>query len=143
MDKFAPISGGCDVDRAEEDVGELVVAGGDGAVALLVERPVMFDLPFCKVGTDCVGIVTLIGEQSVWCSLGQVDQGVRGFAVSRLADRQMEGEWSSEGIGQTVSLLVTPPRERPRVRHGKVGKDIAIQDFAIWRHGRRGGPASS
>jgi hypothetical protein len=44
------------VDHAEEAVGELVVAGGDGAVdlkvaehaldavALLVERPIIFDL---------------------------------------------------------------------------------------------------
>lgn len=56
VDKFEPVSGGGDVDHAEEAVGKLVVAGGDGAVdlevaehaldavALLVERPVMLDL---------------------------------------------------------------------------------------------------
>ena len=56
MDKFEPVSGGGDMDHAEEAVGELVVAGGDGAVdfemtehaldavLLLVERAVMFDL---------------------------------------------------------------------------------------------------
>ena len=55
MDKFEPVSGGGEMDHAEEAVGKLVVAGGDGAVdfevpehaldpvALLVERPVMFD----------------------------------------------------------------------------------------------------
>jgi len=56
VDKFEPVSGGGDMDHAEEAAGELVVAGGDGAVdlqvtehsldaiALLVERAVMLDL---------------------------------------------------------------------------------------------------
>jgi hypothetical protein len=56
VDKFEPVSGGGDMDHAEEAFGELVVAGGDGSVdfqaaeealdviAFLVERPVMFDL---------------------------------------------------------------------------------------------------
>ena len=55
MDKFEPVSGGCDVDHAEEAFGELVVTGGDGAVdfqaaeealdvvALPVKRPIVFD----------------------------------------------------------------------------------------------------
>ncbi len=56
VDKFEPVSGGGEVDHAEEAVGHLVISGGDGAVglevaehaldavALLVERPVVFDL---------------------------------------------------------------------------------------------------
>ncbi len=56
VDKFEPISGSGEMDHTEEAVSELVVAGGDGAVdlevaehaldavALLVERSVMFDL---------------------------------------------------------------------------------------------------
>ena len=56
VDKFEPVSGGGEVDHAEEAAGKLVVAGGDGAVdlevaehaldavALSVERPVMLDL---------------------------------------------------------------------------------------------------
>ena len=56
MDKFEPVSGGGEVDHAEEAAGELVITGGDGAVdlevaehaldaiALLVERSVMVDL---------------------------------------------------------------------------------------------------
>lgn len=56
VDKFEPVSGGGEMDHAEEAVGELIVSGSDGAVdlemaehaldtiALLVERPVMFDL---------------------------------------------------------------------------------------------------
>lgn len=31
VDKFKPVSGGGDVDQAEEAVGELVIAGGKGA----------------------------------------------------------------------------------------------------------------
>ena len=56
VDKFEPVSGGGDMDHAEEAFGELVVACGDGTVdfeaaeeafdmiAFLVERPVVFDL---------------------------------------------------------------------------------------------------
>lgn len=56
VDKFEPVSGGGDMNHAEEAVGKLVVAGGDGgvnlevakhaldAVALLVERLIMLDL---------------------------------------------------------------------------------------------------
>lgn len=56
MDKFEPVSGGGEMDHAEEAAGQLVVAGGDSsvdlemaeyaldAVALLVERSVMLDL---------------------------------------------------------------------------------------------------
>ena len=55
VDKFEPISGGGDVDHAEEAFGKLVVAGGDGSVdfqaaeeafdviAFLLERSVIFD----------------------------------------------------------------------------------------------------
>ena len=134
MDKFEPVSGGGEVDHAEEAVGQLVIAGGDGtvdlevaehaldAVALLVERPVMFDfdaavrlarndsldVPFGKIGADRVGIEALVGEQGVRCALWQADQGFIGFAICRLADRQMEGERSSEGIGQAVKLTGEP-----------------------------------
>lgn len=56
VDKFELVSGGGKMDHAEEAVGRLVVARGDGtvdlevsehaldAIALLVERPVMLDL---------------------------------------------------------------------------------------------------
>jgi hypothetical protein len=52
VDKFEPVSGGGEMDHSEETAGQLVVAGGDGAVdlqvtehafdaiALLVERAV-------------------------------------------------------------------------------------------------------
>jgi hypothetical protein len=55
VDKFEPISGRGDMNHAEEAVGKLIVARGDGAVdlelsehaldavALLVERPIMLD----------------------------------------------------------------------------------------------------
>ena len=36
MDKFEPVSGSCYVNHAEEAVGKLIVAGGDGAVDLQV-----------------------------------------------------------------------------------------------------------
>jgi len=51
-----------------------------------------------KVGADGISIVAFIGKQSIRRALEQADQGVIGFAVCRLADRQVEGKWSSEGI---------------------------------------------
>ena len=56
VDKFEPVSGGGDMDHAEEAFGELIVSSCDGAVdfqaakeafdviSFPVERPVMFDL---------------------------------------------------------------------------------------------------
>jgi hypothetical protein len=56
VDKFEPVSGGGDLDHAEEAFGELIASGCDGAVdfqateeafdvvALFVEGAVMFDL---------------------------------------------------------------------------------------------------
>jgi hypothetical protein len=55
VNKFEPVSGSGEMDHAEEAVSQLVVVGADGtvdlemaehsldSVALLVERPVMFD----------------------------------------------------------------------------------------------------
>lgn len=65
-------------------------------------------MPFGKVSTDCIGVVALVGEQGVRCALGQVDQGVIGLAICRLANCQMEGERSPEGIGQAVKLTGEP-----------------------------------
>lgn len=70
--KFEPLSGGCEMDHAEETVGQLIVADDDGpvnlqvtehaldAVTLLIERRVMLDLPFGNVGTDGIGIVAIV-----------------------------------------------------------------------------------
>ena len=88
VDKFEPVSGGGDVNHAEEAFGELIISSGDGAVdfqtaeeafdviAFLVERPVMFDLDAAvrtawddgldvaarKVGADGVGVIPLVGQ---------------------------------------------------------------------------------
>ena len=96
MDKFEPVSGGGEMDHAEEAVGQLVVAGGDSAVdlqvaehaldavALLVERPVILDsaaavrsagndsldLPYGKIGTDGVGVIAFVCKESVGRAFG-------------------------------------------------------------------------
>lgn len=55
LDKFEPVSGGGDMDHSEGAVGQLVVAGVDGAVdlklrehaldaiSLLIERPILLE----------------------------------------------------------------------------------------------------
>ena len=57
VDKFEPVSGGCDLDHSEEAVSQFILLGRHGAVdleltkhaldaiALLSERPTMFDFP--------------------------------------------------------------------------------------------------
>lgn len=112
----------------------MVVAGGDGsvdleitehaldAIALFVERRSCsictrrfdrpgddcLDLPFGKVGTDGVNILAFVGEQRERCPLWQVDEVIKRFAVCCLADSQVEGERSSEGISQAVKLTGEP-----------------------------------
>jgi len=90
------------MDHAEEAVGQLIIAGGDsavdlemaedtfGAIALLVERPVIIDChaavcstrndglnrPFGEVSADKVGIIALVCKEGVGCAFGQIDQGI-------------------------------------------------------------------
>ena len=61
-----------------------------------------------KVGTDGIGIVALVGQQGLGRPFGQVDQLGVGRAVCGLAMRQMEGDWSSSGVSQTVKLTGEP-----------------------------------
>lgn len=134
VDKFEPVPGGGEVYHAEEAVGQLIIARGDGAVdlevaehaldavALLVERPVMLnlhaavrpardngrDIPLRKVGADRIGVVALVGKQGIGGAFGQDDQGIVRLAVCRFAARQVEGERSPEGIGEAVKLTGEP-----------------------------------
>lgn len=66
------------------------------------------DVAACKVSSDGIGIISLVGQERPWCSLWQRDQGVIGLTIRRFADRQMEGERSSSGIGQAVKLTGEP-----------------------------------
>jgi len=55
-------------------------------------------------GPDRVGVVTFVGKQGVRLAFGQPDQGIIRLAICRLTNRQVEGEWSSEGISQAVKF---------------------------------------
>lgn len=55
----------------------------DFYAAGLTGRDDGLDTPFGKVGTDCVSVVALVGQQGVRCALGQVDQAVRWEASGR------------------------------------------------------------
>ena len=134
MDEFEPVSGGCDVNHAQEGFWELIVAGGDGpvdlemaehpldAVALLVEGSVVLDLyaavrppwnhrldvSLREVGANGIGIISLVGQQRSRGAFGKVDQGCIGLAISSFPARQVERERSSEGIGEAVKLTGEP-----------------------------------
>ena len=122
------------MDHGEEAFGQLVVSGGasavdfeaseepPGLVALPVEFAVIIDLhtavgsswnerfyvPVCKIGTDGICIISLIGQKRLRCPLRQRDQRVTGFAIRRFADCQVEGEWPSSSVSQTVKLTGEP-----------------------------------
>lgn len=134
MDEFEQVAGGRDLDHAEEALGELVVAGGDGAVdlemtehaldavTLLVEGAVVDDRLFAvraarddgvdpasaQVLADGIGVISLVAEQGGRLGLGQRDQRVVRLAVGGLPAGQMKGEWSPAGIGDAVNLTAEP-----------------------------------
>lgn len=134
MDKFEPVSGGGQVEHAEKALGQLVVAGGDGAVdlemtehaldavALAVEALVPADhrraigsrrddgpdAARLQVGADGVAVVALVGEQGVGDAVGQVDQRAVGRAVRRFARREVERERAAAGITDTVNFTGEP-----------------------------------
>lgn len=66
-------------------------------------------LPASKVGPDGIGVVAFVGQQGLGRAFGQVDQFGVGRAIGSLAIRQMEGNWSSSGIGQTMKMGWLPP----------------------------------
>ena len=55
-----------------------------------------------------MGIIAFVGEQGVWRALWQPDQRIICLTVCRFAARQMEGDWSSEGISHAVKLTGEP-----------------------------------
>ncbi len=65
-------------------------------------------LPASKVGTDGIGVIALVCEQCLGRAFGQVDQCGVSRAIGSLAMRQMEGDGSSSGIGQTMKLTGEP-----------------------------------
>ena len=66
------------------------------------------DASVAQVLTDEVGIVSLVGQECLRCSIWQGDQRVIGLAIRRFADCQVEGEWPSPSISQTVKLTGEP-----------------------------------
>ena len=61
-----------------------------------------------QIGTDSIGVVSLIRQQGLGRAFGQVDQLGVGRAVGGLAMGQMEGDGSSSGIGETMKLTGEP-----------------------------------
>ena len=122
------------MDHAEEGFGELVISGCDGpvdfqvsehaldAVALFVEGAIVLDLhaavrtpgddgldiPLGQIGADGIGIIAFVCQQGIGCAFRLIDQRAIGLAIGCFADRQVEGDWPSEGISQAVKLTGEP-----------------------------------
>jgi len=112
----------------------LVVSCGDGAidlevpedalnpVALAVEAFVVadrgspvrlrrddgLDATPLQIGADGIGIVGFIGKKRLGLPLRQIDQIVIGFAVRRLARREVECDRPSSGITETMNFTGEP-----------------------------------
>lgn len=67
-----------------------------------------FDPARLQVGSDRVRVVGLIGEKSIRCLLGKIDQRIVGFAVRRFAGREMEGDGPTSGITETMNFTGEP-----------------------------------
>lgn len=134
MDKFDPESDGGQVEHAEEALGELVVAGGDGAIGLEVSdlafdaaaqsieasvparRLAMVrargndgaDAAALEIGANLGAVVGLVGDQRRGPRLGQVDQDRVGLRIVRLPAREVEGERPAAGVSETMNLTGEP-----------------------------------
>ena len=67
-----------------------------------------FDAARLQVGSDLVGVVSLVGEKRVRRLLRQIDQRVVGFAVRCFAGREMEGDGTASGITETMNFTGEP-----------------------------------
>jgi hypothetical protein len=67
-----------------------------------------FDAALLQIGSDRVGVVSLVSQKSSWLALGQIDQRVVALAVRGLAGREMEGDRATSGIAETVNFTGEP-----------------------------------
>jgi hypothetical protein len=84
----------------------LVVADRDLAIGL--RRDDGFDAALLQVIADRIGVVGLVGEESLRRALGQIDQRVVGRAVRRLTRSEMEGDGPAFGIPGTMNFAGEP-----------------------------------
>jgi len=120
--------------RIEEGSGELVVAGGDGAIDLEVTDHSLDAIAFAvgasvpadhglamgarrDDGTDAalvdriayrVGVIALVGEQVRGACLGAHGHGFERGAVRRLAAGEVEDEWDTVCITETMNFTGEP-----------------------------------
>ena len=130
------------MEHAEEALGELVVAGCDGAVdlemaehaldavALPVQALVPADRGYAmrarrndrpdaarlEIRADRVGVVALVAEEGLGSLFRQIDQDFVIFAIRCLAAGEVEGERPTLGVSDAVNLTGEPaPRAAKRL----------------------------
>ena len=67
-----------------------------------------FDPTTLQIGTDGIGIVSLVGKKRLGLPFGQINQIVIGFAVRRFARREVEGDGPASGITETMNFTGEP-----------------------------------
>ena len=105
--------GAVDLEMAEHPLDAVaftveLLAVADRCRAVGFGRNDGFDPALFQVGSDRVGVVGLVGEKSIRCPLGQIDQRVVALAVRRFAGREMERDGPASGITETVNFTGEP-----------------------------------
>jgi len=67
-----------------------------------------FDAPPFQIGSDCIGIVSLVGQQCARLLLWQIDQIFVRLAVCRFARREVESDRPASGITETMNFTGEP-----------------------------------
>ncbi len=83
-------------------------AVADGARAVGFRWYDGFDAARLQVGTDRIGVVSLVGKKGIRRLLRQIDQRVVGFAIGRFAGREVEGNGAASGITETMNFTGEP-----------------------------------
>lgn len=66
------------------------------------------DAPPLQIGSDGVGVVSLVRQQRLGFVLWQIDQFFVGFAVRGFAGRKVEGDRPASGITETMNFTGEP-----------------------------------
>jgi len=94
------------LDAVSLSIKALVVT--DRGLAARLRRNDRLDTAPLQIGPDSVGVIGFIGEERLGLTFRQIDQFVIGFAVCRLARREVECDGPSPGITETMNFTAEP-----------------------------------
>lgn len=105
--------GAVDLEMTEDALDAIALAVeafvvADRCLSVRLWRDDSFDPTTLQIGTDGIGIVSLVGKKRLGLPFGQINQIVIGFAVRRFARREVEGDGPASGITETMNFTGEP-----------------------------------